>query len=108
MIRDTEYYLKLDLDATAARIPTDREARLRCNDFLEVIVYAVRRCDVAPLASERLATLLGAPDRLRKVEDYEVWEYDWIGKYGPVEYSSATLFVIRDGLVVSIEGREQA
>jgi len=107
MFKDTGYYLSLDLDATAARIPTDRSARLRSNDFLEMIISVIRRCDVAPLAAERLAALLGAPDRLRKFENYEVWEYDWFGMHGPNEYSSATPFVIRDGLVVSIEGRDR-
>jgi hypothetical protein len=107
MFKDTEYYLKLDLDVAAARIPTNRDARLRCDDFLEVIISVVRRCDVTPLESERLTGLLGAPDRLRKAENYEVWEYDWIGRHGPDEYTSATPFVIRNGRVVSIEGRER-
>lgn len=104
MIKDGVYFCGLDLVAVSARIPSDRESRLRSEELGDIVVALLHRCATEIITPQMISSLLGEPDRTRRLDGGElVWEYDWIGKHGPNEYSSHTPIVFRSGRMVGIE-----
>jgi len=106
MIKDNDYYRKLDLPRLAQEIPPDKQGRGRLEAFHEMLTALAVRYPTERFAKADLTALLGEPDAMKQVEGGEVWEYLWVGEHDSHEYRSATPFVVKEGYVVGIHRQE--
>ena len=107
MIKDRHYWLNLDFTAAASRLPTEKSERLRSEWLGDILTSATSRCSREVLTSDFMRSLIGEPDRTRQRKDGEVWEYDWVGRFGPDEYQSCTPLVFQEGRLVGVEREGQ-
>jgi hypothetical protein len=106
MIKDNDYYRKLDLPRLAKEIPRDKQGRGRAEAFHEMLLALALRYPSERFTETDLRALLGEPDSVKPVEGGEAWEYSWVGEHCSHEYRSATHFLIKEGFVTGIHRKE--
>jgi len=103
VIKNREYYLNLDLGCVPQSVKDSPQTRATDERWGDVLTAILWRSQSSPVPTNQLRAAVGEPDGIVALPDNdEAWSYNWLGKHGPITYSSSTPFHVRDGAVIGI------
>ena len=108
MIKSMDYFLRFDLQAASLEIQELGDDRGNHHEVFGDAIRSLRwLSEERKVTGDELAFVLGDPDRIRSNPIGEIWEYDWVDMYGPIEYSSTTPFQLSDGICIGLTNRTE-
>lgn len=107
MIKNRKYFDSLDLGSLRDEVFSYSGDRQNCEAYKDALVVFANRFPDTAFPVEELLEVVGKPNVIESCEQFEIWQFHWIGKFGSGTYHSCTPFVVKDGIAVRLASWEE-